>query len=130
MDDLHEVRVVADEQHALVGSRGRGERERVVDVEVARQRVVDDELAAELLAGQPRGVQRAHARARRDELKRDPERGQRAPRRARLLLAALGQAPLGVGPGVVWLGLAMAQKPELLSHAAQSTELALEHGAG
>ena len=129
VDDLHEVRVVADEQHALVRARAGRQPERVVDAEAARQgRVDDDPLVAELLAREPRGFQCAHAGAGEHELKRDAERGERAPGRARLLLAALGEPAIGVGARVVRLGLAVPQEPQLLCHDRESRRSA-ESGA-
>jgi len=44
------------------------------------------------------------------------QRGECPARRARLLLAALGEAPVDVGTHIVRLGLAVPKKPELLRH--------------
>ena len=64
-----EVRFVADDQDALVlADSGRSSSTCVVGVEARAQRLVLDRLAAERLAGQPRGVARAHLRAGEDVL--------------------------------------------------------------
>jgi hypothetical protein len=47
----------------------------------------------------------------------DLQRRQRAPGDPGLLAAAIGEAAIGVGSRVVWLGLAVPQEPELLGHA-------------
>ena len=91
------------------------------EVEAAPEALVDDRLGAEQLARQARGVQRAHARARHDELEGDLERDERPAGRARLLLAAGRQAPVVIGPRTVGLGLAVSQKPELLRHQPESS---------
>ena len=117
VDDLGEVGLVADDEHALVRTGGGQQLERVGDVEAREQRGVLDRLDAEGLAGQHRGVARADLRAREGEVDVDLQRGQRAARDARLLAAAVGEAAVGVGPRVVGLGLAVPQEPELLRHA-------------
>ena len=113
---MPEVRVVADEQHAPVVARRLGQRERIVDVEAARQCRIDDEVAAELHAGQTGRVQCADPRARDDELEGDAELLERAAGDLRLRLAALGEPTIDVGAGVVRLGLAVPEEPELLRH--------------
>ena len=54
--------------------------------------------------------------ARPDVDRRLTERGERAPRGARLLLAPLGEPPIEVRPDVVRLGFAVSQEPQLLRH--------------
>ena len=118
VDDLGEVGLVADHEHALVGPGGGQELQRVGDVEAGGQRA----RARPARRRAPRRPARAVSRARTFGLVKarwtcDLQRGQRAAGDARLLAPAIGEAALGVGPGVVGLGLAVPQEPELLRHA-------------
>ena len=116
VDDLVEVGVVADEQHALVGARR--------SVSSRTSSASKPPLSGACATGSRpsvsqarRGrVQRPDPRARDDELERQLERGECAAGGARLLLAARRQAPLLVRAGVVRLGLAVSQEPQLLGH--------------
>ena len=110
---LGEIRLVADDEHAVAGRR---ELTGGADVEARLQRLVLDRLDLERLTGEDRGLQGADLRAREDGLERHLERRERAARGAGLVLAALGEAPVVVGPRVVRLGLAVAQEPELVGH--------------
>src|SRR3954465_674933 len=114
MDDLGEVGIVADHQHALVGGQ---QLERVVGGDPLAQRLVLERLAAEALAGELRRLERADLGRRVDRLERDLQGGKGAAGSAGLALAAFGQVALVVaGARVVRLGLAVPQEPELTCH--------------
>ena len=67
-----------DEQHRVARS-GRGQKGRdVALVEAPRERLVNDRLAAELHAYEPRGFQRAHPWAREDLLEAHAQARKRA----------------------------------------------------
>src|ERR671928_1242264 len=117
VDDLAEVRLVADHEHALVGPGGGHERQRVVAIEALRQLRVLGRLDPELGAGQKRGVAGAHAWAREREMDLHAQGGQRPAGGPRLVAPALGELALGVvGARVVRLGLAVSKEPQLLRH--------------
>ena len=118
VDDLGEVGLVADDEHALVGTGGGQEL-------AARRRRRSRRRAPRARSAPRRGPRTAStavSRARTLGLVKhrwtcDLERRQRAARDPRLLAAAIGEAAVGVGSRVVGLGLAVPQEPELLRHA-------------
>ncbi len=120
VDDLGEVRLVADDEEPLVRAHGQQELERVVPGEAPgpgrRARPPRRPAAA--------AARRAVSRARtfglvKTAVERAPQRGQRPPGEHGLLLAPGGQRTLGVGPRRVRLRLTVAQEPELSGHPAR-----------
>jgi hypothetical protein len=116
VDDLREVRVVADDEDPAVRRDLQQQLPGGIAVEPRGQRVGLDRREAEGLAGQPRGLQRADLRAGVDGLERELERGQGASRGARLRLAPLRELPVVVGARLVRLGLCVPQQPQLGRH--------------
>ena len=94
------------------GQQGGG----VALVEPPRQRLVDDRLAAELHACEPRGFERTHAWAREDLFEAHAQAHKRPARGTRLVLAAGRQATIEVRPGAVGLGIAVPKQPESPRH--------------
>src|SRR4051794_11467993 len=78
MDDLRQVRVVADEENPALVPGGEQQLLRVARVESLAQRRVLDRLAAQRLARQAGGGGGPHPGARVDGLEGHPERGQSA----------------------------------------------------
>src|SRR3954447_14411609 len=116
VDDLAEVGLVADDEHALVGARRAHQVERRLPVEALGERVVVDRLDAEEVARELRGLPRAELGAREAQVHLDLERAQGLPGRARLVAAPVGELALVVGGLVVRDGLAVPEEPELLGH--------------
>jgi len=100
---------VPDQQQPAVGPQRADRLERLLSVEPIREWRVLAQLSPLLLAPrlrrQLRGLASAHARAEQHRVERGAKPLQREARSARLLLAALGQAPLGVGARAVRLCL-------------------------
>src|SRR5512133_4104790 len=76
VDDLGEVRLVADHQHALFEPGGGEQLQRGLAVEARGQGIVLDRLGPEGLAGKQRGLAGADLGAREGEVNLDLERGQ------------------------------------------------------
>ena len=109
---------MADDEHARVVAVRAQQRDRVVAVEALGERLLHDRLDAERLAREPRGVDRAHLRARVAGVERGAEAGERGARGEGLSLAAGRQLSLRIGLGVVRHGLAVPEQPELGRHRA------------
>ena len=107
VDDLGEVGLVADDQHALVGPGDGQQLASVVDIEAGEQRRVLERVDAQGLARQHRRVTRADLGAREAQVDVHLQRRQRAARDPRLLAPAIGEGAVGVRPRVVGLGLAV-----------------------
>jgi hypothetical protein len=118
VDDLGEVRLVADDQDPRVGVVAEQQLAGVVAVEVAGEGTLLERLDVERLERQPRGVPRADLRARVADVHPRAEARERPAGQPRLLLAPRRQHPLGVRGRVVRHGLAVSQQPESLRHAA------------
>ena len=115
--ELREIRLMTDQQEMPVPPRQIIEqRERLRPLEATAEWFVDHDIEPELDAGETRRVERANARAgvRRGEL--DSEPGERPAGEHRLPSAPGGQLAVGVRTQAVWLGLAVAQEPELTGH--------------
>jgi len=104
---------VADQQQPALGRDGLQRRQRVLHVEVARQRLVHAEQGTPVL--RPAGSRQLGRLASPDlgaeqhEVEAHVQARQGRPRRSRLLLPSLGQAALEILAGAVRLGLRMSQ---------------------
>jgi len=85
---------VADHEHAGVVTVRAQQRDRVVTVEAAADRLLDDGLDPQRAAGQLGGVERADLRARVTGVELQPEPGERRARGERLSFAAGRQLSL------------------------------------
>jgi hypothetical protein len=102
------VWLVPDEQERATVACGRDKLSGVIGSKVAAERLVQDRLESKLDGGDPRRIEGAHSRARKNELEGDPKPRERATRRARLILTTLGQAAIGIRTPTGVLSLTMA----------------------
>ena len=115
MHDLLEGRVVAHDEHALVGVVRQQQLERVVGVEAVGQDGRLLRLDVERPAGQARRVARPDLRARVAGGELDAEARKCGPGGDCLALAPGRQLPIGVGLRLMWNSFSMTKEPELLS---------------
>jgi hypothetical protein len=107
---------VADDEDARLDTGFIEKLARGASVEAARNDVADHGFLLEVLACDPRCIDRADERAGEHALEPHLEARERDAGRPCLILAAFGEPALGIGSGVVRLGLAVSQEPELRSH--------------